>query len=121
MKFGHAAFCMLLLSVGALPAHAQMDHSKMGHAMAPAKSESDKEFAAAMTKMHKDMAIKYSGNADVDFVRGMIPHHQGAIDMAKTELKYGKDETIRKLAEDVVKAQEAEIAMMKDWLAKNAK
>ncbi len=72
-----------------------------------------------MDKMHKDMMIKYTGNADVDFVRGMIPHHQGAIDMAKVEIANGKDPEIRKLAEGVVAAQEAEIKQMQDWLAKH--
>ena len=71
--------------------------------------------------MHKDMAIPYSNDVDVDFVKGMIPHHQGAIDMAKIVLQYGKDVEIRKLAEGVVTAQEGEITFMKDWLARNAK
>ncbi|TGT34851.1 DUF305 domain-containing protein, partial [Mesorhizobium sp. M4B.F.Ca.ET.169.01.1.1] len=75
---------------------------------------------AAMHKMHTDMmASQYTGNADVDFVRGMIPHHQGAIDMAKVELANGKDPEIRKLAEGVIAAQEAEIKQMQDWLAKH--
>jgi uncharacterized protein (DUF305 family) len=90
-----------------------MDHGSMHD------NPSSKAFAEANAKMHKDMAVPLTGNADVDFVRGMIPHHQGAIDMAKIVLEHGKDPEIRKLAEDVIKAQEGEIAMMKAWLAKN--
>ncbi|NEJ71451.1 DUF305 domain-containing protein [Rhizobium phaseoli] len=78
-------------------------------------------FSEANAKMHKDMMIEYSGNPDVDFVRGMIPHHQGAIDMAKIELQYGKDAEIRKLAGGVIKAQEAEIAEMNAWLKAHGK
>ena len=69
--------------------------------------------------MHKDMDIPYSGNADRDFVTGMIPHHQGAIDMAKIELQYGKDPELRRLAQEVVAAQQKEIAFMRQWLAKH--
>lgn len=93
--------------------HSTMDHGSMGD------SPSSKAFAEANAKMHKDMAVPLTGNADVDFVQGMIPHHQGAIDMAKIVLEYGKDPEIRKLAEEVIAAQEGEIAMMKAWLAKN--
>jgi len=69
-------------------------------------------------KMHSAMDIAFTGNADVDFVKGMIPHHQGAIDMAKTVLAFGKDPEVRKLAEEVIKAQEGEIVLMKEWLKK---
>ncbi len=71
--------------------------------------------------MHKNIMIEMSCDADADFMNGMIPHHQGAIDIANVLLKYGKDPVTSKLAEDIVKAQESEIAMMKDWLAKHQK
>jgi uncharacterized protein (DUF305 family) len=71
--------------------------------------------------MHKDMNVDFSGDADVDFVRSMIPHHQGAIDMAKIVLEHGRDPGIRKLAEGVVREQEKEIAEMRAWLKARGK
>lgn len=68
--------------------------------------------------MSQGMAAK---NIDVAFICGMIPHHQGAIDMAKAELQYGKDPFARKLAEGIIAAQEKEIAEMLDWLKKQPK
>jgi uncharacterized protein (DUF305 family) len=69
--------------------------------------------------MHKDMAIQFSGNADVDFARGMIPHHQGAIDMAEIVLKHGSDASVKKLANEIIAAQRKEIAQMRAWLQRN--
>jgi uncharacterized protein (DUF305 family) len=94
-----------------------MDHSKMDH---DNKKPSTKAYMEGMDRMMKDMMVPYTGDADVDFVRGMIPHHQGAIEMAKVVLEHGKNPEIRKLAEEIVKAQEGEIAWMQEWLAKNA-
>jgi uncharacterized protein (DUF305 family) len=60
-------------------------------------------------------AAPYTGDADRDFVEHMTPHHQGAIDMARVELKYGKDPTLRKLASRIIAAQRDEIALMERW------
>lgn len=73
---------------------------------------------AANGNMHKAMAVEMTGDVDVDFVRSMIPHHEGAVEMAKIVLQYGKDPEIRKLAGEIVAAQESEIALMNAWLAK---
>src|SRR5262245_31001969 len=72
---------------------------------------------ASMEKMHIDMgAVKPSGNTDGDFVRLMIPHHQAAIEMAKTQLLYGKDAQMRRLAQEIVTDQQLEIELMQRWL-----
>ena len=97
--------------------------SQAGHTAAPKGdgSASSKAYAAANEKMHKDMDIVFSGDSDVDFVKGMIPHHQGAVDMAKVVLEHGKDPEVKKLAEDVIKAQETEMAWMRNWLKAKGK
>ncbi len=81
-----------------------------------AETPATRGYREANAKMHRNMDIKYSGNSDIDFVRGMIPHHQGAIDMAKVALQNAKDEQVRKWATDVIREQEREIAEMQAWL-----
>jgi uncharacterized protein (DUF305 family) len=70
-----------------------------------------------MAKMHAAMAsVEPSGNSDVDFVKLMLPHHQAAIDMARTQLKYGNDPQMRRLAQEVITDQQSEIELMHLWL-----
>lgn len=101
--------------------HDHTDHHA-GHGSAQTSdSPSTQAYKAANDDMHKDMDIAYTGDADVDFIQGMIPHHQGAVDMAKIVLEHGKNPETRKLAQQIIAAQEKEIAWMKDWLARNAR
>ena len=79
------------------------------------------DMATAMKRMHHGMMRPASGDPDRDFAEMMIVHHEGAIDMAKITIAFGKDAEIRKLAEDVVRAQEGEIAILRNWLAKQPK
>jgi uncharacterized protein (DUF305 family) len=75
------------------------------------------ELIASMDKMHMAMgAVVRSGDSDVDFVRLMLPHHQAAVDMAKTQLLYGKDPQIRRLAQEIITDQQSEIELMQLWL-----
>ncbi len=74
-----------------------------------------KAYMDANQRMMNGMGMNMSNDPDKEFVAMMIPHHQGAIDMAKVELQYGKDPKLRAMAEAIIKAQEEEIAEMKAW------
>ncbi len=97
------------------------DMKGMNMTMKPATNPADKALAASMKTMMNNMHVKPTGRPDADFALMMIPHHQGAIDMAKVELQYGADPELRQLAADIVAAQQKEIAQMKAWLEKNGK
>ena len=73
--------------------------------------------AYALDNSHSEMMTAiYETDPDVAFAKAMIPHHQGAVEMAKVQLQFGKDEKMKKLAQDIIKAQEPEIKLMQDWL-----
>jgi uncharacterized protein (DUF305 family) len=101
------------------PVRAQMSNMPAHGGVSAGDTASTTAYKAAMGTMMHDMDITYTGNADRDFVAGMLPHHQGAVDMAKVELRYGHDPDLRKLAEGIVAAQEKEIAFMRAWQAKH--
>ncbi len=125
MKLIAITIAALMAATGALAQHqhgapqARPQHGGHGGHSVQATGPAAKAFAAANAKMHKDMAISFSGNADADFARAMIPHHQGAVDMAETVLRYGKDASVRKLANEIIAAQQKEMAQMRIWLARN--
>lgn len=117
-------FSGLTFAVAAMPVHAQQPPAMHGMQMSAsedgAAGESTRAFKAADDKMMRDMsAPEYTGDADKDFVAHMIPHHQGAIEMAQVELKYGKDPQLKRLAQNIIKAQHDEIAFMHRWQAKH--
>jgi uncharacterized protein (DUF305 family) len=86
----------------------------------PPADPASQAYLAAAERMHRDMAIEFSGDPDVDFARAMIAHHQGAIDMARVLLEHGRDLETRQLAEEIIAAQEREIRFLRGWLERRA-
>jgi uncharacterized protein (DUF305 family) len=110
-----------MMQGGMMPMHQRHAPGHAGSASADMDmSASLIAFRAVNEAMHHGMDIEMTGNADVDFVRGMIAHHVGAVNMARIVQVFGSDREIAALAEEIVEAQEAEIAMMRDWLDRNA-
>jgi uncharacterized protein (DUF305 family) len=85
-------------------------------AVTPDKAAAQREMAAINRRMHAQMDVAPTGDLDADFVRGMIPHHQGAIDMAELTLRHSNDPFIRTLARGIIAAQRREITAMRSWL-----
>lgn len=110
------------LAFGAMAQQHSMhgDHMEMNQAPGTQAEPSTQAYKQSMMKMMDEMNAPYTGNADKDFATQMLAHHKGAVDMAKVELKYGTDPEMRKLAEDIIKAQDGEIRFMEKWLAEHA-
>ena len=106
----------VLVATPALAGDHHTHHATQKVSVKLAKNKAVKEYVKANKTMHKGMDICYTGNTDIDFVEGMIPHHQGAIDAAKVQLRYGTDPEARAFAEKVIAAQQAEIVWMTTWL-----
>ena len=112
MKFRNSLFVIFMLSLPANSAqHLDMNMPHMPFSASP------QEYMKRLKDMHdKMMAAVNESDPDKAFAKGMIAHHEGAIAMAETELKYGQDPEMRKLAQDIIKAQKGEIEQMNKWL-----
>jgi uncharacterized protein (DUF305 family) len=111
---GRFVILLILTSAAATPALQEGVHR---HADKASSGPAWPELMASMDKMQVSMAsVDSSGNSDVDFVRLMLPHHEAAIDMAKTQLLYGKDPQMRRLAQEIITDQQSEIELMQLWL-----
>ena len=109
-----------IIAAALAPVSATAVAQHAGHGASAARNEpaSTREFRAANTAMHRAMDVPFTGNADRDFVAGMIPHHEGAVEMARIILRHGRDPEVKRLAEAIIASQQAEISQMRAMLAR---
>jgi uncharacterized protein (DUF305 family) len=108
------AIFLIWIAAVAMPAEPQGSHS---HGDNATLNPEWAELVGSMEKMHVAMAsVESSGNSDADFVALMLPHHQAAVEMAKTQLLYGTDPQMRRLAQEIIADQESEIDLMQLWI-----
>jgi len=117
IKVSAVVFAISALSIGVGFLRASSHAEAHAPSSQPNADPNWSELVASMDKMHMAMeAVEYSGNSDFDFVRLMLPHHQAAVDMAKTQLLHGKDPQMRRLAQEIITDQQLEIEVMQLWL-----
>lgn len=125
-KFGSVVLALAAMSFISAQAQQNANASHGSHssaitatAAAQAPSNAREALDQSMGRMHDDMMRGIAhDDADVAFAAGMLAHHDGAVEMARIQLQYGKDPAMRQLAEDIIRAQEGEMIVLKDWLAK---
>ena len=114
--------CAAALTIGIVSGAAMLEYADVGIQMAPKICRAEtgvieespflRENGAAMTKMMDGMSVKPTGDVDADFVAMMVPHHQGAIEMAQAVLRYGRNPQIKRLGQEIIVTQQQEIAVM---------
>lgn len=123
---GLAAFAFGMLSRQPLneantrpPVDSRPIDERAGNADAPNESRATRAYREASDRMHQGMNIDYTGDADVDFLRGMIAQREGAVAMARVAVEHGEASDVRGLAQEIIAAQEAEITRMRIMLARH--
>ena len=116
----------IISAIGVPAAVAQMQGMDMQNMMQmmtsrPNDPPSTKDFKQAHMNMMKDMNMEFTGNADIDFAKSMIKHHEGGIEMAKILLKHGKDPEMRKKAEKLINEQQQDNKDFQSWIKNHSK
>lgn len=107
---------MAPMSASATSSHAVHTKQTKGGTNGTNGTASTQAFQSADATMMQRMSTPYSGDPDRDFVEHMMPHHEGAVAMARIELQYGKDPSLKRMARNIIKSQDEEIVFMKQWL-----